>query len=163
VAKRQFTKGIDLAAHQMKRLVAMQATIGQSVDLMKKEGVKDNIELTGGQIKKQELRKMGHPYGRGRASGQGSPAGRKRGRAPLLPLNLQSGRLRRAMRSRNIGTKQRPGFETYASGVAYAKYILSESGTRKMVARGMKKEANRRLKARQAAHVQHFVRKQRSI
>lgn len=160
MAKRQFTKGIDLAAHQMKRLVAMQATIKQSVRLMRRLGEQDAGELTSGGVKAKTLAKLGHPFARGASTAKSTPAGRKRGSVPMLPINVQSGKLKRSFRSRDF---KRNGFEVLSAQVPYAKFILSESGTRKMVARGMKKEANRRLKARQAAHVQYFVRKQRSI
>jgi hypothetical protein len=152
---RQFTKGIDLAAHQMKRLARMQATIKQSVQDMQKQGVQDAVELTGGMIKSRQLAAMGHPFARGRGN-----AGRMRGKLRPLPINVQSGKLRRSMRSRGY---KKLGFEVLSSQVPYARFILAEGGTRKMVARGLKKEAQRRLKARQAAHVQYFVRKQRSI
>jgi hypothetical protein len=55
------------------------------------------------------------------------------------------------------------GFETYSKNVPYAKFILSPSGTKKMVTRGFKKEANRRLAARRSGFINYFIRKQRSI
>lgn len=157
MAKRQFTKGIDLVNHQLKRLNSMKATIEQSVRMMEKQGLQDAIELTSGLLGKSITKGQ---YARGRMPKASTPTGRLRGRLPLLPINIQTGRLRKSMRSRKF---KRLGFEVLSNSVPYAKFILADSGTRKMVARGMKKEARRRLKARQAAHVHYFVRKQRSI
>lgn len=154
---RQFTKGIDLANHQLKRLVAMKATVAQSVRLMRKLGEQDARELSSGALTPKQTRSA---FARGRSAAVSTSTGRKRGLAPLLPINIQSGRLKRSMTSRSRGQN---AFETLSRTVPYAKYILAEAGTRKMVARGLKKEATRRLKARQMAHVQYFVRKQRSI
>lgn len=164
MAKRRFTKGNDLVAHQMKRLRTMRATIDQSVKLMQGLSLGDARELTSGTLSPRQTRGA---YARGVAPSASTPTGRKRGRAPMLPINRQSSRLRNSIKSRAKGGSKAPGggksgFEVYAR-TPYAKFILAEAGTRKMVARGMKKEAGRRQKARQAAHVQHFVRKQRSI
>lgn len=162
VAKRQFTKGIDLVHHQMKRLQTMQLTMDESVRMMKNQATGDARELTRGQLKPKQTRGA---FARGRTPAQRTPTGRRRGRAPLLPINIQSGRLHRAVKNRSFGsiqTNHRVKFEVFTRA-PYAKYILSDSGTSKMVARGMKAEATKRLKARQAAHVQHFIRKQRSI
>lgn len=161
---RQFAKGIDLAAHQLKRLQTMRATVDDSIRLMRKLGESDAKELSSGSVSTATLVKLGHPFGRGRVAQESTSTGRYRGTAKarmrLLPINVQSGRLRRSMTSRSRGKQS---FETLSRTVPYARFILSESGTRKMVARGMKQEATRRLKARQMAHVQHFVRKTRSI
>jgi len=157
---RQFTKGIDLAAHQLKRLQTMKATVAESIRLMRKLGEQDSKELSSGTLTKSQTRGA---FARGRTPQQSTPAGRLRGKKPgvrLLPINVQSGRLRRSMTSRSRGQNS---FETLSRTVPYARFILSESGTRKMVARGMKQEAIRRLKARQMAHVQHFVRKTKAI
>lgn len=157
MAKRQFTKGIDLYHHQMKRLATMQATMKDSVRDMQKEGVKDAIELTAGTLTRSQTRGQ---YARGRLAATSTSTGRKRGRAPMLPINQITRRLRRSMRSRS---HSKLGFEVLSAGVPYAQFILSEAGTRKMVGRGMKKEAGKRLKARQKAHVDFFIKKQRSI
>jgi hypothetical protein len=124
---------------------------------MRKLGEEDAKKLTQGTLPRSQTRGQ---FARGRSAATSTAAGKKRGRAPALPINKISGRLSRSMRSRSF---KKDGFETLSSNVRYAKFILADAGTRKMIARGMKKEAIRRLKARQAAHVQYFIRKQRSI
>lgn len=157
MAKRQFTKGIDLYHHQLARLKAMQATMQQGVKLMKDEGLKDAEELTSGTLTKRQTRGQ---FARGRSPKISKATGRLRGRTKLLPINKQSGRLFRSMYAKGHA---RLGFEIVSRGVPYARYILHEAGTRKMVARGMKQEAQKRLRARRKAHLDHFKKKQRNF
>ncbi len=161
MATRRFTKGIDLVHHQMKRLETMKATIKDSYRLMRQASLGDARELTSGGLSPRQTRGA---YARGRTPSQRTNAGRKRGIAPLLPINQVSKRLRNSIRDTGYGTAQggKAGFQITAR-TPYAKFILAEGGTRFMVSRGMKAEARKRLKARQMAHVQYFVRKQRSI
>lgn len=155
--RRRFTKGIDLYNFQVRRLAAMQATMKDSVRVMRAEGLKDAQELTSGTLTRQQTKGR---FARGTSPKAATRVGRLRGRLPLLPLNIQTGRLRRSM----IGRKAtKLGFEILSKGLPYSKYILSRSGTRLMVARGLKQEAERRLKARQKAHIDFFKRKQRNF
>jgi hypothetical protein len=155
MAKRQFTKGIDLYRHQLARLHKMQATMDQSTRMMRKLAEQDAKELTSGNLSPAQTKGQ---YARGTSRAKSTPTGRKRGRAPLLPINRVSQRLYRSIRSRSTG---RHKFEVFSRGVSYARYVLSESGTRTTVGRGMKKEARKRLAARQKAHVDYFIKQQR--
>jgi hypothetical protein len=134
-----------LAIAQRKRLRATQATMEKGHTMIAIEGREDLHELTAGKISSKTLRKLGHPYGRGSSPGAGKlqrASGRAKtkaatGRAsvPLLPINKQSGKLRRGIfLRRSSGGKQ-----AYAlgSGARHAKYIMNPAGTSKMVGRGV--------------------------
>lgn len=80
------------------------------------------LRQVSGRISQYELKRLGHPYAR------------RRGRPTLspLPINVQSGRLRRSFR-----TFRRRELVTQMQFTArHAKYVLSETGTRRMVPRG---------------------------
>lgn len=81
---------------------------------------------------------MGHPHGRGSSAALNyANAGNllKRGRAPRLPINRQSNRLRASLRMRTAG---RGRFDLgIGNGVPYARYILHPAGTVRMVGRGL--------------------------
>lgn len=103
--------------------------------------------MMSGAITRRQLRRLGHPFGRGSnpaQSGEGyrsvrgadrAKARRIIGRAnvPPLPINVQSGRLRRSVYVRRAGPMD---WRTGASA-PYARYILSPVGTRRMVGRGL--------------------------
>lgn len=105
--------------------------------LVVREAIKDHSEYTNGRISTRELRSMGHPFGRnfaGRtAVGRGANRGRRR--VKTLPINRQTGDLRRSFFKREVGSAVSP-ITQMGFGVGYAKYVLSPTGTKKMVARG---------------------------
>ncbi len=112
-----------------------------------KPGVQDHYDLTSGSISAKTLAKLGHPFGRGqspqkRGAGNMNLARRAtskkklakagmRGRVPLLPINVQSGRLRRSFRVVGTGTSV-----SVNNSAPYARYILNPQGTKYMVGRG---------------------------
>lgn len=88
------------------------------------------IALTSGGISTAELRARGHPFGRGARRST-----RLRIPTPLLPINLQSGRLQRSLR---VFRRQAQG-EHYLQlqfTAPQSKYVLRPGGTTKMVDRG---------------------------
>lgn len=114
------------------------------------QGREDFHDQTGGQVKSKTLAAMGHPFGRmatggmrnitkGRA-GSFSDAGlkgqvTKKGVVRPLPINVQTGRLRRAITLQ--GPSGRLKVYKLYSAAPHAKYVLSPTGTRKMIARGL--------------------------
>ena len=118
------------------------------------EGFRDARKLTGGGVKTRTLRKLGHPFGR-----RGGGKGRRRGRLPLLPINEQSGALRRRIRLvRATGGTQALKITT---GRGRSNWVLAPAGTRKMVARGFFRQIKKRFKPRNLAllrHIQQAVR-----
>lgn len=80
----------------------------------------------------------------------------------MLPINVQSGKLRAGIRLVLRSPAPRLSYSLLIQNVDYARYILSEMGTKKMVSRGYKAEIQRRQKARQAAYVQFYQRQSRS-
>jgi hypothetical protein len=173
---RQFKKGLDLYKAQKERFDRIQKDMLAMHKELADAGLGDMQELTSGTVSSATLARLGHPFGRGEDSSKSTPKGRFRGaskakfskfgfkgQVPLLPINVQSGRLKAALRSRKVS---RPGaiqaFENGAPGVPYEKYILSPTGTRRMVARGFWTEVTRRWKARNKAFIDHIKERQRS-
>lgn len=108
---------------------------------------RDMQDMVSGSVKTKELRRRGHPFGRrkGRISlklyrntgrKQTWRAGPKsRVPTPLLPINLQSGRLRRSFR---IIPQTGIGVQSFRLQFTarHSKFVLAQGGTKKMVARG---------------------------
>jgi hypothetical protein len=102
-------------------------------------GKSDHFEFTDGKITTKDLKAAGHPFARQGQAQRGNQTkkqlGGKRGfRVNLLPINEQTGNLRRSyFETKPTGKDKvvRMGFR-----IRYAKFVLSPTGTRKMVARG---------------------------
>lgn len=164
-----FSKPLDLYRHQLKRFQTMQRDMVKAHVEIAKGGKQDLVDVTGGGIKAETLRKMGHPYGRGASAAKRKATGLKRsGRAPLLPINVQSGQLRAMIFMRKVGATS----YDVGSGAKHGRYILHPAGTKKMVGRGVMSGRNigfngpamfleKRFKARDKAFKDAFIRKQR--
>ena len=113
------------------------------------EGRNDAVQLTSGTVSSSTLRKMGHPFGR-------SSSGKLRGGIPTLPINVQSGKLRKSVNMKLLWRNVRGESYGLYFSVGYAKYILSKGGTKFMVARGFQGEMEKRWKARKKAMIQHL-------
>lgn len=100
-------------------------------------GKDDHFSLTSGKVTTKQLRALGHPFGR-------RPSGRKRGRTPNLPINVQTGKLRRALIMNMLWRNSRGQSYGVFFKVPYAKYILARGGTGKMIARQFQKEIKMR-------------------
>ena len=135
-----------------------------------REGEKDFRDLTKGTISTKQLRAMGHPFGRGLTSSASTPAGLMRGnkKAKLnagrrlvnpLPINRQTGRLQLGIFRRRV----QGGIQSFivGSNAPYEGFILSPSGTKRMVGRGMFQKVKMNWRARNKAFVDVFVRNQR--
>lgn len=131
---RKFTRPIDLMHHKMKQLNGMKINYQKEVEKIAEEYLQDAIAFTGGGISKKTLAKMGHPYGRGPNPAKRHAAGLKRGKAPMLPINMQSGRLRRGWYLKRRSQSGRAVF-VIGNSARHARYILSPWGTKKMVGR----------------------------
>ncbi|NBW10348.1 MAG: hypothetical protein EBR82_20195 [Caulobacteraceae bacterium] len=102
-------------------------------------GRRDHFEFTAGKIKTAELKAAGHPFARQGIAQRGNKSGMKLGgkkglRVNLLPINEQTRGLRRSFYSTGpAGADQvvKMGFR-----IRYAKFVLSPTGTSRMVARG---------------------------
>lgn len=115
-------------------------------------GGKDHTDLTSGVTSTATLRKLGHPFGRtaaGRARGVSAAVRartRYRGAVPLLPINRQTGGLQQSLRVEGpTGAKHS---YSVAFTADYAAFVLSPTGTKKMVARGFYAELRKRNAAR---------------
>jgi hypothetical protein len=142
-----------------KKFQLLNLSMSQAVEVIKKNVKDDMTELTSGaspEGKEREkwLARLGHPYGRrsndagnkdfGMQRGasrykRGKDKGKRKGKAPLLPIGKISGGLQRS-KYVNIDRKGTSrwilsaGFNSQAKG---AVYVLLPTGTKKMVARGI--------------------------
>lgn len=136
---KRFHSPIAYMRHKRKQLAGIRFNQRVEFEKIARASLTDGIELTGGHVSSRQLRRMGHPFGRGVSASASTRGGLKRGsrtRIANLPINIQSGQLRRGwhLSNRSVGTTQR-----YVLGnrARHARYILSPSGTRRMVGRGI--------------------------
>gem|GEM_PF-4812407 len=94
-----------------------------------------------GKVPEKALEKMGHPLGRGTTK-SGEPGRQRkvkglRVRLPALPINVQTGKLRDALKlyRRGVGDTQTYVLQVSKNLAPYAKYVLALGGTKRMVTR----------------------------
>ena len=92
-------------------------------------------DLLTGSTKTKQLRKEGHPFAKS-AFRAGKNSKKKRVSRPQLPINEQTGRLRRGL---FLQETLLIGMQSISIGSAapYAKFILDPRGTKKMIGRGV--------------------------
>lgn len=130
---RKFTRPVDLARHKEMQLRKLWRGSEAEFDQIVRDSLQDGINLTGGSIRQKTLNKLGNPFGRGPRPNSFAGGGLKRGsrtKIPNLPINMQSGRLRRSWYVQRQGNTWKLG-----NRAPHAKFILSPWGTRKMVGR----------------------------
>jgi hypothetical protein len=145
------TSALALYKAQKARFDGTMLTARQMHAEIAKQGFKDSKDLTRGGVgpngigRKRWLREMGHPRGRGFVV-----QGKQRNRIRPLPVGMITGDLYNSMRltSRISPKGQEFGIRNTAP---YAKYILRDVGTRKMVGPGFQKEVQKRWRARNRA------------
>ncbi len=115
----------QLLQAQTKRFAAAQLSMAQMVQLDAEEGEKLFLENVSGHLPPSVTRGS---FARGVKPKTGQL---KRGRIPGLPINVQSNRLRSSVKLWKSGKNQ---FSLGATA-PYGRFVLSPSGTRKMVAR----------------------------
>lgn len=145
-----YRKPQDLANHQRVKAERLAHSLKIEHQRLANDCYVEAHKLTGGKITTRILRAMGSPFGR--RAGSSSIIGTKRTtlarqrgiknsrmRLPTLPINRQSGKLQDAIRlTRRGGTgkvTQTYILQVLRNMAPYAKYILSLSGTVKMVTR----------------------------
>jgi|GEM_PF-3583681 len=144
-----YTRPAQIIAKTTKRIQLQRMSMLELHTYLVREGARDHAVTTSGGVSTRQLRSMGHPFGR---QNPGDPSTGVRGivrkrpstisrknrirKGVLLPLpiNRQTGRLRGSF------------FQTVQTGpnrvvdmgfnVPYAKFVLSPTGTKRMVARG---------------------------
>lgn len=175
-----FTTPAQLMLRQKARFVDVSLTMHQAHEILAKGGKTDfELQLTG-KLTTKMLRQIGHPYARGarvlaihRLNGfvgvnentitkkgkKGTKASKQqvstKGKVSDLPINKQTGKLRRAVQlDKKTGT--RGAIYDLYSAVSYAKHVLSVTGTRYMRPRGLlgpKGELRIRYRSRHAATI----------
>jgi hypothetical protein len=153
-----FTNPIVLYRKQKKFFDMFPRSMREMHKVIVAEGRNDALELTSGNVKTRELIKMGHPFARRIVIFQNGKkfAGRQRGTLPVLPINVQTGVLRRSLSIKTLWRNIRGESYGMFFGAPYAKYILAKSGTSKMVARLFQAEIKKRWMARKKAFIQHM-------
>lgn len=125
-----------LAASQARRFADIERFIHTEHRRLVDEMMQVAIQQTSGPISSAELRRRGHPFGRGR--GRIDAKGRMRigskGAAPKLPINVQSGELRRSWQITRRPSATGQVFQLQPTSPHAI--VLSPGGTRNMVARG---------------------------
>lgn len=137
------TTSASLLMAQTRRFAAMQGDAESLLRKVAQEGLADCYRDTSGGISSKTLRRLGHPYAR-RASLSVAKHRGVKGIAPLLPINVQSGRLRRSFDLRKAG---RWDWSIW-NKAPYARWVLLDGGTRTTVGRGFQDRQVRRGKAR---------------
>lgn len=150
------TTPAQLANRQRKRFKDAGTDMVKVHEILATSGKRDFLALTSGRIPEKTLRAMGHPFAKQGVKIQGAERGlrlkdikskkfiksgkkgqvTRKGVVRRLPINRQSGALRRAIQLQYKGGPQRV-FDLY-SAAPHAKYVLALQGTSKMVARGLK-------------------------
>lgn len=121
------------AAKQRQRLERGKRSIRNFPERLKPFVRKTVIDLTSGTVKTATLRRLGHPFSRRHPK----PL------IPALPINVQTGRLRKSVRI--VATGKRPIYRVQFT-VPYAKYVLALHGTQRMVPRRFWQTLIKRMK-----------------
>jgi len=80
-----------------------------------------------------------------------------KGGVPLLPVNIQTGRLNRSMILRQVAGRGIQNFDLTQVDPGGGIWRLEPGGTRKMVASGFFAEVKRRWRARNKAFFDHYI------
>lgn len=146
------TTPASLAMRQRSRF---EAVIGKMESLHREvamAGREDFEDFTDGGLSTRTLRRMGHPYARSGGAVPGASRGivgdhkrfkgsglngqvKRSGMVALLPINRQSGRLRRSITL--SGPKGKSHEYSLFAAAAHARYVLSLTGTKHMKERGL--------------------------
>lgn len=146
----RFTDPAAFNKHLSERLEHWKQAVQVEHEALVKAQVEDMQALLSGTVPTKQLVALGHPFAR-------RSGGRKRGRVPSLPINRQTGRLKRSLRRKTLAESSRITYEVSFTA-PYAKYVLSPSGTRKMVGRGYWREVTKLYKKRKAELVRRVRR-----
>lgn len=167
----RFGKASDLARRQQSRFAAVHMTAIEGHRDIAIQGLQDYRELTSGRLTKRQTRGA---FARGQSPAKSTPTGTRRrlttrqlknrglkGAIPLLPVNVQSGRLLRSMRLRQVPGGVQSFVVGPTSAAGRSMFVLTPGGTRRMVSRGVHDEVKRRFRARNLAWQRSFIQKQR--
>jgi hypothetical protein len=145
-----FTRAGDLARHQRERTERLYRSILAASEESARIAREEAEKLTSGTTSTRELTQAGHPFARAR--GANRFGGRGRGTVslmrsyPLVPINEQSGRLRRSWRIFRRRDPEKGSVAFQLQNIApESKYVLAPGGTARMIDRGFWNELNRRV------------------
>jgi hypothetical protein len=163
-----YTTPTQLWLAQRNRFTRVMHKQAEYHDELAKAGLEDFREATDGPLKSSRLRAMGHPYARtglGQRGAKGNASSSlkgqvSRGMVRPLPINVQSGQLRRM--TRLVGPSGAKREYLLGSWAAHAKFVLKRGGTKTMVDRGIWDHLKKRHKSRIAFVISEIRRLQAS-
>lgn len=157
-----FSSPVQLRLAQEKRYQNVRHTIRRATEELATGGFDDFHSQTVGSLSERDLRRVGHPYARkprvlniqSLSGKRGFAQGKKtqvtaRGRVQDLPINRQTGRLKRGIRLQS----KRGGLQyDLFSDAPHARHVLSPQGTKNMRPRGLLGPKGLLRKRHQARH-----------
>jgi hypothetical protein len=176
---RQFAKGVDIASATATFFADQNLAAEKAHEWMAEQTEADWKELVSGTLSPQQTKGA---FARGSTAAVSTKFGMRRGltvaqvrkrnlggvmragQLPLLPINVQSGRLLNSIRKRKILAFARQSYDVGPdSSAGNSIWVLVPTGTRKMVARGIWDEIERRWKAREKAFEDHYKAKGQAV
>ncbi len=142
----KFTDPRALSGHIRRRGEVIRRAVFAETEDTANEALRTAQRLTSGPYRQEQFNRMGHPFAR-----RFNPASKGIGRRffhagvfPLLPINAQSGQLRRSFRKlRRPGRDKSEVVFIITNTAPHARFILSPTGTRYQVPRPFWKELTR--------------------
>ena len=151
-----FTDPRALARHMKQRGQIIRRAVFAETEDTANEALRIAHRLTSGVYRQEQFNRMGHPFAR-RFRPESRGIGRRYGHAgtfPLLPINVQSGRLRRSFRKlRRPGRDKGEVVWIITNTAPHARFILSPTGTRHMIPRPFWAELSRQTQQHGRRHV----------
>lgn len=127
-----------LARYMRQRGEQLRRAMDKAAEDIAEQAVEQAKTLSAGDISRSELARRNHPYGRGRA-----PNRKARGKAPLLPINKQSGDLYRKWKK----TYRKAGIDSTVQVLNLSPHaiVLAPDGSKKMKPRGFRKALDKKM------------------
>ena len=167
----RYTNPLALYKAQVKRFEQLGVSMREGHQLLAIEGLGDSREILSGTLTPKQTRGA---FARGATPALSTPTGRRRalstrqkrnrgltGTVPLLPINMQSGKLVSSQKLNKVASGTRQQFDLTQVNPGGGIYTMIPGGTSKMVDRGYKQEIRRRFRPRNKAFIDYYSRQQR--
>ena len=150
-----YTTPTQLAVAQKQRFMRVMHKQEEVHTELARAGLDDFLEAVSGPLSSKQLRRMGHPYAKTGLGPRGTKPGAqsslkgqitKGGFVKPLPVNVQSGQLRRLTRLTGPSGVNRE--YTLGSYAKHARFVLRRGGTKRMVERPVFDHVKKRHRAR---------------
>lgn len=151
-----FRSGKALLQHQERRHRLVFRLMREEHEAMVDDVREDAFDLTSGNVSTKQLRRKGHPFARSRSLVRTTGKGGRRSPVPKLPINRQTGRLRRSLTVHKRYDGPRGQVIVLYFAAPHARFVLALGGTRRMVARGFWRELMKRSRMAQLRSRRRF-------